>query len=403
MITPMSGLRRILLAAGLLALPTAAPALPAPPAPAVAPAPPAAARAWAEPARQDLVRAGLWAPADADLGRDATRRDLARALRALVPPPADGLAGLPADVPPTDPDAAAIAAAVRGGHIGLRAGAFAPDAPATGRVAAVAVTRALGLGPEMRGLGRLSTADGVRLRVPAGFAAAVLTRELGLRRNVPAAQEWLERADAEPMPLADLLAMVTRARALEPWRLAGTAAYRDITLPAMTPVQRTVVEAALAQVGRPYVWGGDWPTPASPWGGQARGGFDCSGLVWWAFKGAPAASAAGAGRDLGGRTADAMAWEAPRGRVRLSALAPGDLVFYGARGPRTRRGGVEHVAIALGNGWIVQSAGSRAGVTVSSLTGYWPSGVTHARRPAALGAPPAAVPPVPAASAARAR
>ena len=249
----------------------------------------------------------------------------------------------------------------------------------------------------MRGLGQLSTADGRRLRVPAGFSAAVLSRELGLRRNIPAAQEALERADTEPLPLADLLAMVQRARDAGAWRLAGLQRYRRVVLPAMTPTQRTIVEAALAQAGTPYIWGGDWPTPQSPWGYQARGGFDCSGLVWWAFKGAPAAKAGGLGRDLGGRTADAMAWEAPRARVPLASLAPGDLVFYGSRGPRTGRGGVEHVAIALGNGWIVQSAGSRAGVSVSPLAGYWPSGIARARRPAVFGPPPVPAAPVPAA------
>ena len=167
------------------------------------------------------------------------------------------------------------------------------------------------------------------------------------------------------------------------------ARFASIRLPVMSDAQRTVVEAAFAQAGMPYVWGGDWPTSASPWGAQAQGGFDCSGLVWMAFKGAPSSAALGAGTDLRGRTADAMAFETPSQRVALSVLAPGDLVFFGDAGLRTRRGAVSHVGIALGNGWMVHSSGSRAGVAISPLDSYWASGQARARRPGVFGAPPA--------------
>ena len=77
--------------------------------------------------------------------------------------------------------------------------------------------------------------------------------------------------------------------------------------PAPSGDRATVVQAALTQIGSPYVWGG-----ASP------GAFDCSGLVMWAFQQAgislPHSSQAQA---EGGQP------------VALSDLQPGDvLTFY---------------------------------------------------------------------------
>ena len=348
--------------------------------------------AWAAPVMRRLVADGAWPAADATgLNRDATRRQLARGLVAILRARgavAPANAALPPDVSASDPDAAAIAWVASAGLTGRRGTPFRPDEPATGRVAGMAVIRALGLTAELRGLSRIHTADGRRLRIPAGFAPAVLTRELGLRVNYPFQNESLERHDAEPTTVADLVGMVGAARGLSSWRLGAAAVYRDVTLPDMGDTQRTVVEAALAQVGMPYIWGGDWPTPQSPWGGQAKGGYDCSGLVWMSFKGAARPASMRLGTDLLGRTADDMAWEAPRQKVRLANLAAGDLVFFGEKGPGTRRGGIGHVGIALGGSWMIHSSGSRAGTSLSRLDQYWTSGQAWGRRPASMGAPP---------------
>lgn len=96
------------------------------------------------------------------------------------------------------------------------------------------------------------------------------------------------------------------------------------------------------------------------------------------------------GGGLGGRTADDMAWERPAERVEASgaaaaALLPGDLVFFGTDGARTPRGQVSHAGIALGSGWLIHSSGSRAGVSISPLGSYWPSGIAVGRRVGALG------------------
>lgn len=361
-------LRAVLAAAGAcaLAVPAAAPH------DAVAANPASASQrgyAWARTDMSSLARAGVWRLPDS-LARTATRGDLTLAVQAL-----------------DDTPFAADNAAAGGANAGTAA-------PVTARTASVAVLNALGLQAEMRGLNQIHTADGRRLKVPAGFGAAVLSRELGLRYNYPAADDALEHTDAEPMTVADLVRMIAKARSVDSWRVQALADYRTITLPTMSAAQRTVVEAALAQTGMPYVWGGDWPTTASPWGGQAHGGFDCSGLVWMAYKGAASSAAIGAGADLGGRTADQMAWERPAQRIPVAAAKPGDLIFFGAKGLKTPRGGVEHVGIALGNGWLVHSSGSRAGTSISKLATYWPAGIAGARRPAVLGAPSTAPAPV---------
>src|SRR5439155_14067713 len=158
----------------------------------------------------------------------------------------------------------------------------------------------------------------------------------------------------------------------------------------MAPVQRAEVERALSQVGQPYVWGGESPTTVTLFGAQAHGGFDCSGLAWWAERDPTLAEA---GADLPRLDTNGYAYRVRGGRVAVGAVAPGDLVFFGPAGRPSRYGSITHMAIALGNGWVVQSSGSRDGVSVTRLATYWPSGVAFARR---LAPPaPAQVAPVP--------
>ena len=316
-------------------------------APAGAPAAPPDPSRWARPSADRLALAGLWPElAGADLGRDATRADLDRAVGILT--------GVPAASP-------------------------SPAAPAPAWVVNRRIADALGLQAERLGLQRLGTDDGLRLPLPPNFGSEVLVRELGLVRNHR--RDELERSEAEPVRLGNLASMVERALALtdeDRWRVAR---FRDIVLPAMSPARRAVVRAAISQVGQPYVWGGDWPGRASPVGRQAHGGFDCSGLAWWALDGLRANAVAPA---FSRRTADAMAWERPRQRVALEELEAGDLVFFGDRGRRSRPGTIAHMGVVLGNGWMAQSSGSRAGVSVTYLADYWPEGQAFGRRVAEL-------------------
>jgi cell wall-associated NlpC family hydrolase len=93
----------------------------------------------------------------------------------------------------------------------------------------------------------------------------------------------------------------------------------------------TMLKAAMSRKGLPYVWGAAGPAS-----------FDCSGLVQWSF--------AQAGIVMPRVAAD-QALSGPA--VPASQLAPGDLLFYHT--DPTAPGYISHVAIYLGNGWMIQA------------------------------------------------
>ena len=105
-----------------------------------------------------------------------------------------------------------------------------------------------------------------------------------------------------------------------------------------------MIAAALAQVGWPYIWGGD---------SRSEGGFDCSGLVDYAY--------AHAGMALPGRPTAAVLWRmsVPVGRAHL---APGDLAFL-----YTRRRAPYHVALYVGDGLVVVAPHTGADVQIEPL------------------------------------
>ncbi len=135
------------------------------------------------------------------------------------------------------------------------------------------------------------------------------------------------------------------------------------------------VAAAEAQVGWPYVWGGE---------SRAEGGFDCSGLIDYAY--------AAAGVSLPGRPTAAELWRLSSPLV-PDALAPGDLVFVGAAS-----GAPHHVGMYVGGETVVAAPHSGAEVRYESLAaGGWDGFGRLA------GPPPRGVPPDPAVDAAARR
>jgi cell wall-associated NlpC family hydrolase len=93
----------------------------------------------------------------------------------------------------------------------------------------------------------------------------------------------------------------------------------------------TMLRAAMSRRGMPYIWGAAGPFS-----------FDCSGLVQWSF--------AQAGIVMPRVAAD-QALTGPA--VPVSQVQPGDLIFYHT--DPTAPNYISHVAIYLGNGWMIQA------------------------------------------------
>ena len=113
-------------------------------------------------------------------------------------------------------------------------------------------------------------------------------------------------------------------------------------------------------MGYPYIWAGEWhvKTPSGYCcGAQPKGGFDCSGLMWWLVKkpggGYDNMSIRGyTGWALAERSSAAMASAAPT-KLTYAQTLPGDLMFHDSV---SNPGVVGHVNLYLGNGWALDSS-----------------------------------------------
>jgi peptidoglycan DL-endopeptidase RipA len=139
----------------------------------------------------------------------------------------------------------------------------------------------------------------------------------------------------------------------------GGGGGRPVALPSGGSV-RSVINRALSQLGMPYAWGGGnayGPTRGIRDGGIAdlygdynKIGFDCSGLMIYAFAAA------------GYRLPHYSGYQAQAGRrVPLSQKAPGDMLFW-ATGGR-----IHHVALYIGNEQMVEAPYSGSHVRIASV------------------------------------
>ena len=98
-----------------------------------------------------------------------------------------------------------------------------------------------------------------------------------------------------------------------------------------------MLNTAVRFIGFPYVWGGTSEQPESPFGVQAHGGFDCSGFVWRVYKLQAYPGGAALASTIKGRTTYQMSGEVPAAkRIGFAKLAPGDVLFFGPAGPRSK-------------------------------------------------------------------
>lgn len=141
-------------------------------------------------------------------------------------------------------------------------------------------------------------------------------------------------------------------------RPSNAASSRGANVADMSPKQSSdVLSRAVNVLGTPYVWGGSSP----------KKGFDCSGLVKYAFNDV-------ADVDLP-RTSNAMA-QGHGVKVAKGDLKPGDLIFFNIKSRR-----VNHVAIYLGNDRFIHAPRRGKRVSIDTLSKpYWQKHYVVAKR-----------------------
>jgi len=118
-----------------------------------------------------------------------------------------------------------------------------------------------------------------------------------------------------------------------------------------TPLAISVVETARSVMGTPYAWGG-----------SSANGFDCSGLIQYAF---------GAHGVTLPRTSADQATQGVGVDRNLASLAPGDILTFSSGAGGTQ---VSHVGLYLGSGEFIHSATNGVQTSVLSATdpyGKW--------------------------------
>jgi cell wall-associated NlpC family hydrolase len=97
---------------------------------------------------------------------------------------------------------------------------------------------------------------------------------------------------------------------------------------------------------KPYVWGNEGPNS-----------FDCSGLVYAAYR------SAGLGWPNWDRLNSSLFWVATK-RVKLTELVPGDLLFYSYKGTVST---IHHISIYAGGGMMWEANSKDRGLLYSSI------------------------------------
>jgi len=307
------------------------------------------ALSWATPQIKAVVDAGLMAPSVAEFRPNdpLTTGELSAVLASL------GFVSAPADL----------------------------DRPVTIRELNAQLVTAAGLRPQAREIRLRATYAG--LTPKSWLGTETIARMLGLRLNHLMAHDERELQLAQHATRAEAAYSLARLLSLEQREVdAAVSATSTLVFPVLEPLQQSVLRRALRFVGSPYVWAGTSERQQRLGARTLPGGFDCSGLVWRVYKLEPFAEAPGLQNVLAGRTTYAMSGEVARSaRIARADLQPGDLVFFGSRGPRSKPSEVGHMGIYVGAGWMVHS--SDRGTTLVPMNGWYETRFAWGRRPLA--------------------
>lgn len=130
------------------------------------------------------------------------------------------------------------------------------------------------------------------------------------------------------------------------WRGGGPTGVSRIRT---TEEQRLkVVEFAKRQVlaGKPYIWGSEGPNT-----------FDCSGLVYAAFK------SVGLGWPIWDRLNSSLYYTYTK-QIPIAEMQPGDLIFYSYKGTQST---IHHISIYAGNEMMWEARSTKSGLRFSNI------------------------------------
>ena len=178
----------------------------------------------------------------------------------------------------------------------------------------------------------------------------------GLRAQRAQYQSWLAAKQAED-------ARNAAAAQAAAGRGRGAGGGRGVTVRGSVAA---VIARAMAEIGMPYAWGGgnaDGPTygihdggVADMYGDYAKIGFDCSGLMVYAYAAAGIYLPHYSGYQY---TAG--------GHVPVSGIQPGDLLFYSSDGAPD---GIHHVTMYVGGGQMIEAYESGTTIRVTPVRYY---------------------------------
>ena len=188
-------------------------------------------------------------------------------------------------------------------------------------------------------------------------AAAVMQQQA---MSTVSGQKQTDPTTGQPLPdMATQLQQLMSANTIAT-SPAGAHATGAVNIQAGGSTGSKAAAMALRQVGAPYVWGGENQKGAK---GGAGAGFDCSGLVQWAY-GALGIKLPRLAADQG-KVGSKVSYSGSGGN-----LKPGDLL--------TESNG-DHIVMYIGNGKVVQAPHTGQNVQISPLS-WFPPGQYNASR-----------------------